>query len=75
LIAFTAGVGENSPVIRQMVLQNMRYLGVRLDDYANCSPNKNDRLITTSDSNVQSWVIPANEELMIAQKAMYAIGK
>lgn len=63
-LVFTAGVGENSPVIRARILQACAWLGVTLDADAN---QRGDARITARDSSVSAWVIPTNEELMIAR--------
>ena len=65
-IVFTAGVGENSGSMRASICDGLEYLGVKLD------PEKNklrgeEVVISTPDSKVTVWVIPTNEELMIAQ--------
>ena len=66
VITFTAGVGENGAETRQAICDYLGYLGVKID------PEKNhqrggEMCISTPDSKVQVWVIPTNEELMIAQ--------
>jgi acetate kinase len=63
-LVFTAGVGENAPVIRARILQACAWLGVTLDPEAN---QRGDARITAPDSSVSAWVIPTNEELMIAR--------
>ena len=60
---FTAGIGENSPEIRRQVCSAAAWAGIRLDDNANQSRAAH---ISTADSPVSVWVIPTNEELMIA---------
>jgi acetate kinase len=62
-LVFTAGIGENSAKVRAAVCEKLRWLGVALDPMAN---EKNGLLISTKDSEVSVWVIPTNEELMIA---------
>ncbi len=62
-IVFTAGIGENAPPIRERVLEQARWLGVQLDQTANAAGGPR---ISTSDSAVSAWVLPTNEELMIA---------
>jgi acetate kinase len=62
-LVFTAGVGENSPAIRARVCEGAHWLGLRLDLEANQQGQLN---ISTPDSPVSAWVIPTNEELMIA---------
>lgn len=65
VIIFTAGVGENSPYIREKSMENMEYLGINLDKKANDFKGQ-ERTITTKESKVLGIVIPTNEELMIA---------
>jgi acetate kinase len=62
-IVFTAGIGENSADIRRRICQSSAWLGIELDDEANV--NAGPRLSTPA-SKVSAWVIPTNEELMIA---------
>jgi acetate kinase len=61
---FTAGVGENAAVIRDRVCRDAGWLGLRLDAAANAAGGPR---ISASDSPVSAWVIPTNEELMIAR--------
>ena len=63
-IVFTAGIGENSAEIRQRICQASAWLGVELDEAAN---GKGNPKISTTQSKVSVWVIPTNEELMIAR--------
>ncbi len=65
-IVFTAGVGENGSTIRKMVLERLSYLGITVDEENN---NKRGEtlMISTPDSKVKVYVIPTNEELMIAK--------
>jgi acetate kinase len=62
-LVFTAGIGEHAPEIRDRVCRNAEWLGVRLDPEANMQGNPR---ITTADSPVSAWVIPTDEERMIA---------
>ena len=64
---FTAGIGENSAPIRAALCAKLAWLGVKLDKQANDS---NGPRISTADSGVSVWVIPTNEELMIAQHTL-----
>ena len=66
VLTFTAGVGENGPETRQMICDYLAFMGVKLDPVANKVRGK-EQLISTPDSTVQVWVVPTNEELMIAQ--------
>ncbi|MBE6453310.1 MAG: acetate kinase [Alphaproteobacteria bacterium] len=65
-IVFTAGIGENSPIIRKLILERLSYLGISVDDEAN-GRRGNIEQISTKDSKVKAFVIPTDEELMIAQ--------
>ena len=65
-IVFTAGIGENSPIIRKLILERLSYLGIAVDDEAN-GRRGNIEQISTKDSKVKAFVIPTDEELMIAQ--------
>ena len=65
-IVFTAGIGENSPIIRKMVLERLSYLGIELDE-ANNNKRGDAVEITKAGSKVRAFVIPTNEELVIAQ--------
>ena len=66
VLTFTAGVGENGPDTRQAICDYLGFMGVKIDPEANNCRGK-ERLISTADSAVQVWVVPTNEELMIAQ--------
>ena len=68
-IVFTAGVGENSPEAREAILTKLTYLGVELDKEANKKRGE-EIMISTPDSKVKVFVIPTNEELMIAMDTM-----
>ena len=63
-VVFTAGIGENSRSLRERVCRDAAWLGVELDAEAN---QENGPRISTRASRVGVWVIPTNEELMIAQ--------
>ena len=72
-ICFTAGLGENSPLIRNLICKRLGYLGITLDEEQNGKRGE-DLVITTPDSNTKVLVIPTNEELAIARET-YAIVK
>lgn len=65
-IVFTAGLGENSGITRQAICEYLEYLGIHLDSYKN-SLRGSAMEITTKQSRVQVFVIPTNEELVIAR--------
>lgn len=60
---FTAGIGENAAPIRENVCRHAEWLGIRYDDAGN---QRGGPRITTEDSAVSAWVIPTDEEKMIA---------
>lgn len=66
-LAFTGGIGENSARLRRMVLEGMAHLGVRIDAQAN-EHGSGERRISTDDSAVAIFVIPANEEYMVVRE-------
>jgi acetate kinase len=66
IVVFTAGVGENSSVIRQMVCENMEFLGIEIDIEANDFKGEL-RDISVPGSRTKVMVVPTNEELMIAK--------
>jgi acetate kinase len=68
-LVFTAGVGENSPIVRRMVCEDLGFLGVRLDE----AKNERSELIISTGS-VAVLVIPTNEELAIARDTIAVIG-
>lgn len=68
-IAFTAGIGENAPIVREKVLGYLGYLGIELDAEAN-QKRGDDNVISTPDSKVKVCVIPTNEELAIARETV-----
>jgi acetate kinase len=63
-LVFTGGIGENSATVRARVCRDAAWLGLELDAAAN---EASDRRISRVESRVAAWVIPTNEELMIAQ--------
>ena len=71
-IIFTAGVGENSIMTRKQVLEKLAILGVKLDSEANNVRGMEQR-ITTDDSSIPVYIIPTNEELMIARDTYHLV--
>jgi len=67
-IVFTAGVGENDAVIREMACRDLDYLGICLDSLKNSSNETCIREIHSESSRVKILVTPTNEELEIALK-------
>ncbi|MBE0068303.1 acetate kinase [Thermoanaerobacterium thermosaccharolyticum] len=66
VIVFTAGIGENSPEIREFILDGLEFLGFNLDKEKNNVRGK-EAIISTADSKVNVMVVPTNEEYMIAK--------
>ncbi len=71
-IVFTAGIGENSPEIRAGVCRAAQWMGVELDEVAN---NAGGPRISTANSPISAWVIPTNEEKMMALHTLGLISK
>ena len=67
VICFTAGVGENSPLVRKLACERLGYLGIALDQEKN-NKRGEELEISTSDSKVKVFAIPTNEELAIARE-------
>ena len=66
VLTFTAGVGENDVNVRAAVCEYLSFMGVKIDPELNGNRGK-EMVISTPDSKVQVWIVPTNEELMIAQ--------
>jgi acetate kinase len=71
-IVFTGGIGEHAVVIRERVCQDAAWLGVELDAAANARGGPR---ISAGQSRVRAWVIPTNEELMIARHTQRVVGR
>lgn len=71
-IAFTAGVGENDPLVRSDVCKYLSYLGITIDEEVNDVKSK-EIMISTPDSKVKVAIIPTNEELAIARETVKLI--
>jgi acetate kinase len=70
-LVFTAGIGENAPEIRRRISEASAWLGIDLDQSANAQKGPR---ISRAGSRVSAWVIPTNEELMIARHTGVALG-
>ncbi|MCL1944684.1 MAG: acetate kinase [Firmicutes bacterium] len=71
MIAFTAGIGENAVFVREMICKNLEYLGLELDTFKNSNcPRGQIAEINKSSSKVKIFVIPTNEELVIARETL-----
>jgi acetate kinase len=74
LVVFTAGVGENSGLVRAAATTGLEHFGLRLDQERNAVRSKQARIISTDASPVTIMVVPTNEELAIARKAQKLVG-
>jgi acetate kinase len=73
-VVFTGGIGENAPVVRAQILAGMDWLGLSLDAEKNgAMVGGGEGIISSSGSRVAAWVIPTNEELLIARDAFRAV--
>ncbi|MEN9658237.1 MAG: hypothetical protein RL571_1702 [Pseudomonadota bacterium] len=70
-LVFTAGIGENSAIIRQKVCEQAQWLGIELDPQAN---EASEQCISNINSPTSVWMIPSNEELMIARHTRKQLG-
>lgn len=66
-VIFTGGIGENAPSVRADVCRNMEFLGIKLDEALNEKVKGELTKISAADSKVEVWVVPTNEELLIAR--------
>jgi acetate kinase len=70
-LVFTAGIGEHAPLVRERVCRQAAWLGLELDQAANEAGGP---CISRAGSRVSAWVIPTNEELMIARHTLDVTG-
>jgi acetate kinase len=73
-ITFTAGIGENSSRVRAAVCHELACIGAKMDEAKN-TEGAPERSIHTKDSKVQIWVIPTNEEIIVARDALQLLDK
>jgi acetate kinase len=67
VLAFTGGIGENAPQIREAVCRNLDFAGIALDPAKNHARGREER-VSALESDAEIWVIPANEELIVARQ-------
>jgi acetate kinase len=72
-IVFTAGIGENSPVVRERACRHLGFLGVELDEAKNASERGRAVDLAKASSRVRVLLVPTNEERMIARETMRVI--
>ncbi len=74
-VVFTGGIGENASIMRKNVCSDMDFLGLKFDETANEKYNHQIGRISSPDSKVDVWIIPTNEELLIARDTLACISK
>lgn len=75
VLVFTAGIGENDSDIRRMVAEEMEALGIKIDENKNANAPRGDEYeITAEGATVRTFILPTNEELMIARDAASLVG-
>ena len=75
-LVFTGGIGENSPLIREAICHKLQTLGIKIDRNTNqTAPRGELTCISPSNSAVKVWIIPTNEELLIAQDTLHLINQ
>ncbi|MBE6848700.1 MAG: acetate kinase [Ruminococcus sp.] len=72
-VLFTGGIGENAPDVREAVCSDMDVLGIKIDAVANAGVKGKLAKVSQSDSKVEVWVVPTNEELLIARDTLALI--
>ena len=73
-IVFSGGIGENSSLIRSGVCRNMGWAGIELDEAANTKVARgSEAKISTDSSKTQIWVLPTNEEIVVARQSVEAV--
>ena len=75
VLVFTAGVGENSPIVRSTACENLGFLGIELDKVKNNQAIGKEMDISTDNAKVHTLVIPTNEELVIARDTKEIVEK
>lgn len=74
-LLFTGGIGENSWEVRERVCENMSYFGIEIDSELNKKSRGKLVKLSTANSKVEVWVVPTNEELLIARDTLELISK
>jgi len=73
-IVFTGGIGQHGDAVRKAILDGFEYAGIKLDPTANdAATGKDEQRISSRDSKVEIWVVPTNEELIVARQTAEAL--
>lgn len=75
VIVFTGGIGENSTLARSEACKGLEFMGVKFDEELNEKLNHGEGRISADDSKVEVWIVPTNEELLIARDTKALISK
>ncbi len=70
VLVFTGGVGENALLVRTQTCEGLEFLGVEIDPKRNKEGSRKEALITTDSSRAKVFVIPTDEELVIAEETV-----
>ena len=74
-LVFTGGIGENSPAIREQIASGLEWAGLRLDQERNQARRGSEGAIASDGSKLAAYVIPTDEELMIARDTIRVIAE
>ena len=74
-VLFTGGIGENAVEVREGVCKDMDFLGIKIDEELNKTVHGELKKISAPDSKVEVWVVPTNEELLIARDTLALVSK
>jgi len=74
-VVFTGGIGENSPEVRKRICDGLQWIGIELDEELNRSNNGREGLISREGSRPSVYVIPTDEELLIARDTVRCVLK
>lgn len=75
VIVFTGGIGENVDPVREGVLKDMEFFGIKLDKAINDTVHGEEKIISTKDSKVTVIVVPTDEEYTIASDTLELVSK
>jgi len=75
IIIFTGGIGENADNIRELIMEDLDYLGIKFDFEKNKNLTSKEIILTLPESKVKVVIVPTNEELVIAQDTFDIVNK
>lgn len=71
MLVFTGGIGEHTPEVRSFVMDGLKFAGLKYDEKKNLNPGKGNEIeLSTPDSKIKAYIIPTNEELVIARETL-----